>query len=145
MAKRKTPKTEKVIDLAPKAEKISEQELSKLQATIGTIDKLTIDVGRMEVQKYGLMKAMENMQQNVETIRKEFNDKYGTDVDDVFSVGDELIAFDESGGGNPAKIGKVTKIHSNTSISVDHVEEAFSNNQEICFRGPLTFNFGFEY
>ena len=79
MAKRKTPKTEKVIDLAPKAEKISEQELSKLQATIGTIDKLTIDVGRMEVQKYGLMKAMENMQQNVETIRKEFNDKYGTD------------------------------------------------------------------
>ena len=68
-----------------------------------------------------------------------------TDADDVFSVGDELIAFDESDGANPKKIGKVTEIVSATSIKVDHVEEAFTDDQEICFRGPLTFNFGFEY
>ena len=79
MAKRKTPKAEKVIDLTPKAEKITEQELAKLQATIKTIDSLTVDVGRMEVQKYGLMKAMGNVQQDIETMRQEFNDKYGTD------------------------------------------------------------------
>ena len=79
MAKRKTPKTEKVIDLTPKAEKIDEQELAKLQATIKTIDSLTVDVGRIEVQKYGLMKAMGNVQQDIETMRQEFNDKYGTD------------------------------------------------------------------
>ena len=79
MAKRKTPKAEKVIDLTPKAEKIDEQELAKLQATIKTIDSLTVDVGRMEVQKYGLMKAMGNVQQDIETMRQEFNDKYGTD------------------------------------------------------------------
>ena len=79
MAKRKTPKTEKVIDLTPKAEKITEQELAKLQATIKTIDSLTVDVGRIEVQKYGLMKAMGNVQQDIETMRQEFNDKYGTD------------------------------------------------------------------
>ena len=69
----------------------------------------------------------------------------GIDADDVFSVGDELMAFDESDGANPAKIGKVTEIVSATSIKVDHVEEGFSDNQEICFRGPLHFNFGFEY
>ena len=79
MAKTKTPKTEKVIDLTPKAEKINAQELAKLQATIKTIDSLTVDVGRIEVQKYGLMKAMGNVQQDVETMRQEFNDKYGTD------------------------------------------------------------------
>ena len=79
MAKRKTPKTEKVIDLTPKAEKINAQELAKLQATIKTIDSLTVDVGRIEVQKYGLMKAMGNVQQDIETMRQEFNDKYGTD------------------------------------------------------------------
>ena len=79
MAKRKTPKTDKVIDLTPKAEKISEQELTSLQATIKTIDKLTVDVGRMEIQKYSLMKAMENVQNNIETIRQGFNSKYGTD------------------------------------------------------------------
>ena len=69
----------------------------------------------------------------------------GTDADDVFSVGDEPIAFDESGGANAAKIGKVTEIVSATSIKVDHVEEAVGDDQEICFRGPLTFNLGFEY
>ena len=69
----------------------------------------------------------------------------GTDADDVFSVGDELIAFDESDGANPKKIGKVTAIVDADNIKVDHVEEAVGNNQEICFRGPLTFNFGFEY
>ena len=79
MAKTETPKTEKVIDLTPKAEKINTQELAKLQATIKTIDSLTVDVGRIEVQKYGLMKAMGNVQQDIETMRQEFNDKYGTD------------------------------------------------------------------
>jgi len=69
----------------------------------------------------------------------------GTDADDVFSVGDELIAFDESDGANPKKIGKVTAIVDADNIKVDHVEEAFTDDQEICFRGPLTFNFGFEY
>ena len=69
----------------------------------------------------------------------------GTDADDVFSVGDELIAFDESDGANPKKIGKVTAIVDADNIKVDHVEEAVGDDQEICFRGPLTFNFGFEY
>ena len=69
----------------------------------------------------------------------------GTDADDVFSVGDELISFVELDGSSPAKIGKVTEIVSATSIKVDHVEEAFDDDTEICFRGPLTFNLGLEY
>ena len=28
---------------------------------------------------------------------------------------------------------------------VDRIEESIGNNQEVCFRGPLTFNLGFEY
>ena len=52
MAKRKTKK-EAVIDLKPKAEKITEQELAKLQATIKTMDQLTGEVGVLEVRKYG--------------------------------------------------------------------------------------------
>ena len=80
MAKRKTPKAEKVIDLVSELpEKISENQLARLQSTIKTIDQLTTDVGRMEVQKYGLMKAMENIQLRIEAIRKEFKEEYGTD------------------------------------------------------------------
>ena len=63
----------------------------------------------------------------------------GTDADDVLSVGDELIAADG------AKIGKVTKIVDANTIKVDHVEEALSNNDEICVRNPIIFNFGIEY
>ena len=95
MAKRKTPKVDKVIDLTPKAEKISEQELTSLQATIKTIDKLTVDVGRMEIQKYGLMKAMESVQQNIETIRQGFNSKYGTDN---INIQDGTIGYPEENG-----------------------------------------------
>ena len=63
----------------------------------------------------------------------------GTDADDVFSIGDELIAADG------AKIGKVTAIVSNVSIKVDHVEEALEDDDEICVRNPIIFNFGLEY
>jgi hypothetical protein len=63
----------------------------------------------------------------------------GTDADDVFSVGDELIA------GDGAKIGKVTEVVSATSIKVDHVEEALADDDEICVRNPIIFNFGLEY
>ena len=90
MAKRKTEKAEKVIDLTPKPEKISDGELASLQATIKTIDKLTVDVGKMELQKHGLMKAMENLQQNIETIRQGFNSKYGTDN---INIQDGTIAY----------------------------------------------------
>jgi len=61
------------------------------------------------------------------------------DADDIFSVGDELIAADG------AKIGKVTKVTSDTSINVDHVEEALEDDDEICVRNPIIFNFGIEY
>ena len=39
MAKRKTPKSEKVIDLKPNAEKVSDQQLERLQKAIGSINR----------------------------------------------------------------------------------------------------------
>ena len=68
MAKRKTPKVkkEKIVDLNLKPEKVEEQELANLQAIIKTIDQLTVDVGRMEIQKNGLMDAMKNMQVRID-------------------------------------------------------------------------------
>ena len=94
MAKRKTPKAEKVVDLSPeRPEKISENQLARLQSTIKTIDQLTTDVGRMEVQKYGLMKAMENVQTRIEAIRKEMQGEYGTDN---INIQDGTILYPEN-------------------------------------------------
>ena len=79
MAKTKTPKADKIIDLKPKAEKISEEQLNRLQTTIKTIEHFTNDIGRLEVQKNVLLGAMTPHQNNIETLRKEFNEEYGTD------------------------------------------------------------------
>tara|TARA_R110001583_G_scaffold19096_3_gene75171 strand:+ start:1088 stop:1393 length:306 start_codon:yes stop_codon:yes gene_type:complete len=69
---------EEVIDLA-KPEKITDSELSQLQSTVRTIDRLTADIGRAEVQKYAIMRAMEKTQGTIETMRTDFMKVYGTD------------------------------------------------------------------
>ena len=79
MAKRKTPKADKVIDLKPKAEKITDKELNLLQSTIKTVEHFTNDIGRLEIQKNILIQALMPHQKNIEVMRKEFNEEYGTD------------------------------------------------------------------
>jgi len=79
MAKRKTPKAEKVINLTPKPEKITDVELNSLQSTVKAIDHITVDVGNIEIKKYALLKALENTQKQIEEMRKNFYKEYGTD------------------------------------------------------------------
>ena len=79
MAKRKTPKAEKVIDLAPKVEKVSDTQLTRVQATVSTMDKLTMELGRFEMQKHSILKGMENVQTDLDNLRAEFKREYGTD------------------------------------------------------------------
>ena len=72
--------TKKIKELkVEKPEKITDAELSTLQATVRTIDRLTADVGRMEIQKHAMMKAMEKTQETIETMRTDFMKIYGTD------------------------------------------------------------------
>ena len=79
MAKRKTKKVEEVINLVPKPEKITDQELNKLQSTVKTIDHITVDIGNMEIKKYALVKALENVQNDIQEMRNDFIKEYGTD------------------------------------------------------------------
>ena len=72
-------KKEELVDLTPKPEKVTDQELEGLQAVIRSIDRLTVDVGRVETQKFALLTAMQKVQAEVEGKRTEFLAKYGTD------------------------------------------------------------------
>jgi len=105
MAKRKTKK-EAVIDLKPKAEKITEQELAKLQATIKTMDQLTGEVGVMEVRKYSMMRAMDQVQGNIEKLRSEFREKYGTDN---VNIQEGTITYPENNKTNQKENGEINK------------------------------------
>ena len=71
MAKRKTPKAEKVIDLTPKPEKITDSQLKTVQTTVKTMEHLTTELGRLGIQKYGLLKGIENIQTELDLLRQE--------------------------------------------------------------------------
>jgi hypothetical protein len=95
MAKTKKKKVEEVIDMTPKPEKINEQQLARLRASVKTVDQLTHEVGGIEVRKHALMKAMETIQTRIEVMRVELKDQYGTD--DI-SIQDGTINYQEENG-----------------------------------------------
>ena len=78
MAKRKTPKAEKVIDLAPKAEKITDEQLNRLQTTVKTIEHFTNDIGRLEIQKNTILSNLRIHQEKIDVLSTEFTTQYGT-------------------------------------------------------------------
>jgi hypothetical protein len=81
-----------VKDLRP--EKINEQQLAKLQATIKSMDQFTNDIGRIEMQKQQAIKSMDRLSNDINTMRIEFAREYGTD--DV-NIHDGTINYQENG------------------------------------------------
>ena len=90
MAKRKTPKAEKIVDLKPKAEKITDVQLNRVQSTVKTMDELTMNLGRMAVQKHALLTSLQTIQTELDLLRQEFHNKYGTDN---INIQDGTIAY----------------------------------------------------
>ena len=82
MAKRKTPKAEKVIDLTPKAEKVTDEQLKKVQDTVNEINRLQMEIGMMETKKHNILHHVQLAQEEIGKIRLEFEKEYGTaDID----------------------------------------------------------------
>ena len=71
-------KKEKVVDLKPKAEKISEEQLKELQKTISAVNKLKFDIGTLEVQKHSLLHALFQGNDKVLDLQNKFQEEYGT-------------------------------------------------------------------
>ena len=92
MAKNTSKKIKELKGIKP--EKIEEQELAQLQASVKTIDQLTHEVGTIEVRKHALMKAMEQVQTRIESVRVQLKDKYGTDN---INIQDGTINYPENG------------------------------------------------
>ena len=79
MAKRKTPKADKIVDLKPRPEKITDAQLNQVQSTVGTMDKVTMELGRITIQKYSTLKGLEKVQIELDNLRSELKKEYGTD------------------------------------------------------------------
>jgi len=77
MAKNTTKKIKELKGIKP--EKIDEQELAQMQASVKTVDNVTNQIGSIEVRKHSLMKALEKIHERLETLRVTLEKKYGTD------------------------------------------------------------------
>ena len=67
----------------------------------------------------------------------------GTDVREIFAIGDEVIMQD---GAKLGIIKSMTHDATNGTIVLESAHtDAIADGDEICFRGPIQFNFGLEY
>jgi hypothetical protein len=76
MAKRKTPKKEKIVDLKPK--KITDEQLKKVQEVINSINRTQMDMGILETQKHNMLHQIAGLNDKLTLIRDEFEQDYGT-------------------------------------------------------------------
>ena len=82
MAKRKTLKAEKIVDLKPKVEKITDEQLKEVQDVINEINRLQMEVGMMEGKKHAMLHHISVSQESIGKIRDTFEKEYGTaDID----------------------------------------------------------------
>jgi len=80
MATTKTKGTSKKIKelKGVKPEKITAEQLEKVQAVINDINKSQIEIGQMETKKHAIMHHISALQEAVGEIRQEFEKEYGT-------------------------------------------------------------------
>jgi|TARA_R110000822_G_scaffold6068_1_gene25480 hypothetical protein len=78
MAKRKTPKSEKIVDLKPKAEKITIEQLQKVQGIVNQINRAQLDLGMLETRKHNMLHNIATIQDQLTIMQGEFEKEYGT-------------------------------------------------------------------
>jgi SMC interacting uncharacterized protein involved in chromosome segregation len=61
-----------------KPEKITDEQLKKVQALINDINKSQIEIGQMETKKHAIMHHISALQEAIGEVREEFEKDYGT-------------------------------------------------------------------
>ena len=75
MAKTKTKK-EEIVDLKP--EKISEEQLNKVQSVVNDINRSQIEIGTLETKKHNILHQVSLLQEKIGEMQVEFEKEYGT-------------------------------------------------------------------
>ena len=68
---------EKLVDLAPKAEKITDEQLKDLQGIIGQVNQAQLSVGQLETQKAGIMAGIGDLQMKLKGMQDSLEEEYG--------------------------------------------------------------------
>ena len=88
-------KKEKVVDLKTKAEKITDEQLKKVQNTVNALNRSQLEIGSMEVKKHELMHQIAGLRDELTVLQGEFEKEYGTfDI----NIQDGTINYPEENG-----------------------------------------------
>ena len=75
-------KKEKIVDLKSKPEKITDEQLKKVQDTVNSMNRSQLEIGSMELRKHDLLHGIAGLRDELTLLQKEFEKDYGTfDVD----------------------------------------------------------------
>ena len=78
-----------------KPEKITDEQLKKVQNTVNTLNRSQLDIGSMEVKKHELMHQVAGLRDQLTVLQNEFQKEYGTfDV----NIQDGTINYPEENG-----------------------------------------------
>lgn len=95
MAKTKTKKVkeEEIIDFT-KPEKITEEQLKKVQDTVNGINRSQLEIGMLEIKKHEIMHNVAGLRDGLTVLQGEFEKEYGTfDI----NIQDGTINYPENG------------------------------------------------
>ena len=71
-------KKEKIVDLKPKAEKITKEQLEKVQNSVNNINRVQLEIGSLELKKHELMHNVAGLRDELVLLQSEFEKEYGT-------------------------------------------------------------------
>jgi len=71
-------KKNKTVDLKPKADKISEEQLQELQDVVNAVNRVKLDIGTLEAQKHSMLHTLTKVNEKISEIQKNFQKEYGT-------------------------------------------------------------------
>ena len=90
----KTKKKEEVIDFT-KPEKITDDQLKKVQDTVNKLNRSQLEIGSMEIKKHELMHNIAGLRDELTLLQTEFEKEYGTfDI----NIQDGTIKYPEENG-----------------------------------------------
>jgi len=72
-------KKEKVVDLKPKAEKVTDKQLEKIQSTINSINQTQMEIGQLEARKHQALHYIAGLNDELTLLQTELKKDYGTD------------------------------------------------------------------
>jgi hypothetical protein len=68
---------EKTIDLTPKADKITDEQLQELQSLLNEINKNQLSIGQLETQKANIIEGVGQLQLKLREIQASLEEEYG--------------------------------------------------------------------